>query len=77
MVLTKITNGDLGEGEVAVASNLRMSDLVFPFAQHTYMLSLKSRQKLPSQLVLVEQVALWRESFFVNNMISMSSHRLN
>ena len=76
MVLTKITNGDLGEGKVAVASNLRMSDLVFPFAEHTFMLRLKS-QKFASQLVLVEQVALKRESCFVNKMISMSSHRLN
>ena len=41
-----------------------MSDLVFPFAEHTYVLRLKSRQKFPSQLVLVEQVALRRESFF-------------
>lgn len=57
MVLTKITNGDLAEGEVAMALSLQMSDLVFPFAGHTYTLRLKSRQKFRSQLVLVEQVA--------------------
>lgn len=55
--INKNHNGDLAEGEVAMALNLGMSDLVFPFAEHTYTLRLKSRQKFRSQLVLVEQVA--------------------
>ena len=47
-----------------LASTLNISDLVCLFAEHIYMLRLKS-QKFTSQLVLVEQVALRRGSCFV------------